>query len=67
MECLHGFVVTLKTVHHYDGTIVGFGGNLKSTICCNRSFGSAIAGNVIGVAVVFYYLSGKWKNQKLLV
>ena len=29
--------------------------------------GGAIAGNVIGVIVLFYYLSGRWKSRKLLV
>ena len=29
--------------------------------------GGAIAGNVIGVIVLFYYLSGRWKTRKLLV
>ena len=29
--------------------------------------GGAIAGNVIGVICLFYYLSGKWKNRQLLV
>lgn len=29
--------------------------------------GGAIAGNVIGIIVLFYYLSGKWKNRKLVV
>ena len=29
--------------------------------------GGAIAGNVIGVIVLFYYLTGRWKSRKLLV
>ena len=29
--------------------------------------GGAIAGNVIGIIVLFYYLSGRWKTRKLLV
>ena len=29
--------------------------------------GGAIAGNVIGLIVLFYYLSGKWKTRKSLV
>jgi len=29
--------------------------------------GSALAGNIIGVMVFIYYLTGKWKNRKLLV
>ncbi|MBR2716464.1 MAG: MATE family efflux transporter [Oscillospiraceae bacterium] len=29
--------------------------------------GGAIAGNVIGVVCVFYYLSGRWKKRQLLV
>jgi len=29
--------------------------------------GGAIAGNVIGVIVFFYYISGKWKKRKLLI
>lgn len=29
--------------------------------------GGAIAGNVIGVIVLFYYLSGRWKTRELLV
>ena len=29
--------------------------------------GGAIAGNVIGVVCLFYYLSGRWKKRQLLV
>ena len=29
--------------------------------------GSALAGHVIGIVGLFYYLPGKWKNRKLLV
>jgi len=56
----------------FDGIIARLGLSLLFGITMGMGvkgfwLGSAIAGNVIGVAVVFYYLSGKWKNQKLLV
>lgn len=55
-----------------DGIVARIGFSLLFGVALSMGIegywlGMAIAGNVIGVIVLFYYLSGKWKTRKLLI
>ena len=55
-----------------DGIVARIGFSLLFGVAMDMGLngfwlGGAIAGNVIGVIIFFYYLSGRWKNRKLLI